>query len=508
MDYHKYAWETIACDYNSPFFRNHIVPGIFFIQAQLLFIPRVTFGVVSKNNNIEYITDMSTWIRAHEHLREQVTTDYHVLTNLLSTINECGQNMNEWTEKNIMQADLTKLNGEQLVTIIEEFIPMQATMYAYGIGLVLLDFDKFSFVEGNLRSYLEKNVTADEFSDYFATFTAPPRFSCSQEQELALLSLMEKYVTDEDWKKDVMGMNITALEIKYPEFIHDLEEHTAKYSWVYFVYMGPAFTSEQFLDFVRDYLHRGVDPKSKQQEIHTTLEEIKKNKEAYCAKLKPTEFERAIIDFAGLVVWSKPRRKDYQSKSYYHIEKIQREIAKRLALTLDQVRSAPIEVLRAGLNGGEIDVHLINQIRTFHVCLANEDGTVKTLVGKEAEEFDATVIRKNTQIDYTNITEVKGSTACAGVVEGVVKMVNVPGDMVKMNYGDILISTATTPSIVAAMKKAGAIVTDEGGLTCHASIVSRELNIPCVVGTKFGTKVFKDGDKVRVDSLAGTIKKV
>ena len=80
--------------------------------------------------------------------------------------------------------------------------------------------------------------------------------------------------------------------------------------------------------------------------------------------------------------------------------------------------------------------------------------------------------------------------------------------MNKMQQGDILVSIATTPAIVPAMKKAAAIVTDEGGLTCHAAIVSRELGVPCVIGTKIGTKIFKDGDMIEVDADEGTVKKV
>jgi pyruvate,water dikinase len=67
-----------------------------------------------------------------------------------------------------------------------------------------------------------------------------------------------------------------------------------------------------------------------------------------------------------------------------------------------------------------------------------------------------------------------------------------------MKDGDILVSVATTPDILPAMKKAAAIVTDHGGITCHAAIVSRELNIPCLIATKYATKVFKDGDSVVV----------
>jgi pyruvate,water dikinase len=75
-----------------------------------------------------------------------------------------------------------------------------------------------------------------------------------------------------------------------------------------------------------------------------------------------------------------------------------------------------------------------------------------------------------------------------------------------MNKGDIMVAHTTFPSLVPAMKKASAIITDDGGITCHAAIVSRELKTPCVVGTKIATKVLHDGDLVEVDASLGTIK--
>jgi len=75
-----------------------------------------------------------------------------------------------------------------------------------------------------------------------------------------------------------------------------------------------------------------------------------------------------------------------------------------------------------------------------------------------------------------------------------------------MQKGDILISIATNPDLVPAMKIAGAIVTDVGGITCHAAIVSRELNIPCVVGTKIATKALHEGDLIDVDATHGIVR--
>ncbi len=80
--------------------------------------------------------------------------------------------------------------------------------------------------------------------------------------------------------------------------------------------------------------------------------------------------------------------------------------------------------------------------------------------------------------------------------------------MSKMDEGDLLVSHMTDPEIVPAMKKAAAIVTDMGGITCHAAIVSRELGIPCVIGTKIATKVLRDGDLAEVDANKGIIRKL
>ena len=184
-----------------------------------------------------------------------------------------------------------------------------------------------------------------------------------------------------------------------------------------------------------------------------------------------------------------------------------KEIAKRLSITLDQVRSSPIDVLSKSLKGESIDWSIADNIMNFHVCLPKDDGTVITLVGKEAEEFSSNYIKRSKDNqDLTGIKELKGSTACIGNVTGKVKIINLPEDMIKMEQGDILVSSATTPSIVPAMKKAAAIVTDEGGLTCHAAIVSRELGIPCVIGTKIATQVLKDGDLVEVDAEKGIVR--
>ncbi len=109
------------------------------------------------------------------------------------------------------------------------------------------------------------------------------------------------------------------------------------------------------------------------------------------------------------------------------------------------------------------------------------------------------------KIETERVTLIKGRPAQMGMATGPVKIIRVKTDTSKIVSGDILVTEMTNPDYVPFMKIAAAIITDEGGATCHAAIASRELKIPCVVGTKIATKILKDGDVVEVDAERGII---
>ena len=100
---------------------------------------------------------------------------------------------------------------------------------------------------------------------------------------------------------------------------------------------------------------------------------------------------------------------------------------------------------------------------------------------------------------------VKGFGASPGVAGGSARLLRTAAETSKLRPGEILVTSMTTPDMVPAMARAAGIVTDEGGMTCHAAIVSRELGVPCVVGTRSATKVIADGAEVTVDGKAGAV---
>ena len=104
------------------------------------------------------------------------------------------------------------------------------------------------------------------------------------------------------------------------------------------------------------------------------------------------------------------------------------------------------------------------------------------------------------EINLNGTRELRGQIAMSGFAKGVVKLLNSVGDIDKVNDGDIIVSIMTNLNYAPAIGRASAIITDEGGITCHAAIIARELKKPCIIGTKIATQVLKDGDLVEVDA--------
>ena len=100
---------------------------------------------------------------------------------------------------------------------------------------------------------------------------------------------------------------------------------------------------------------------------------------------------------------------------------------------------------------------------------------------------------------------VKGLSASPGIAVGPVRIIMDLNELYKVKQGDVLVTKMTTPDFVPAMKRACAILTDEGGSTAHAAIVSRELGIPCIVGSRTATSVLKDGQVITIDAIRGVV---
>jgi len=153
----------------------------------------------------------------------------------------------------------------------------------------------------------------------------------------------------------------------------------------------------------------------------------------------------------------------------------------------------------------KVDIDLINR-EYNRVLFWFADGKLKKYSGAEAEKKLRPVWDGLPKVDLQ--AELKAELAYPGHVKGrVCKILDIK-DAGKFKPGDILVTRMTDPTYLPIMKQAKAIITDIGGITCHAAIMSRELKKTCLIGAKFATQVLNDGDRIEVDGAKGTIRKI
>ncbi|RKI55689.1 phosphoenolpyruvate synthase [Corallococcus sp. AB049A] len=157
-----------------------------------------------------------------------------------------------------------------------------------------------------------------------------------------------------------------------------------------------------------------------------------------------------------------------------------------------------LELARLGLRverhyGAPQDIEWAEEDGRFYLV---QSRPVTTALGKAPEDTAAP----------TGQTLVSGLGASPGVASGRVRVLRDAKEGSKLEAGEILVAPMTSPDWVPSLRRAAAVVTDSGGMTCHAAIVSRELRKPCVVGTRKATKVLRDGEDVTVNGATGTVR--
>lgn len=212
---------------------------------------------------------------------------------------------------------------------------------------------------------------------------------------------------------------------------------------------------------------------------------------------KEIKFFQIIRD----LTYVKDMRDVYRRKSVYYTLPLFDEISKRLGIHRSDL---------AYLLSEEIEQSLSGKINSLSKIQGRKKGFLiywnKKKITVEHEEKDIREFIKKYVVQEAKSEEkviLKGMCASKGQAKGKVKIVLGIKDLSKVKKGDIMVAITTHPDFVPAMKRASAIITDEGGITSHAAIVSREMGVPCIVGTKNATKLLRDNDMLTVNATKG-----
>jgi len=210
----------------------------------------------------------------------------------------------------------------------------------------------------------------------------------------------------------------------------------------------------------------------------------------------------AIVKLTDLFIKWQDQRKVYTLSYVALRSKILHEIARRFKFDIKLLEYALTKELPMVLDKS-LSVDVLKKRRDIGVLFIHKNGKLQeTIVGNVAESFLAKL-----QVSENNgASEIFGTIASKGKAVGKIRIVISAKNINDVEDGEILVAPMTRPEHITGMKKASAIITDDGGITCHAAIISRELGKPCIIGTKIATRVLHDGDLVEVDADNGVVR--
>lgn len=262
------------------------------------------------------------------------------------------------------------------------------------------------------------------------------------------------------------------------------EKISARYGWVGYDYIGPFTSKEEIIEAVLSW-----KPPQKKMVV--------------LPRLGLSKEERQAIRAVRLLSFSKDYRNTTDDFVHYVMGKIYTEIASREGISAEEVRYLwPYEVKRLLLLNETPPKGTI-KARMDYCSICNETGW-DVYSGNPTESPKET---KRTKQELASLEEIRGMPASTGRVKGKVRIVQTLDEMKAFQEGEILVTRMTSPRFMNAISKAAAIITDEGGLTCHAAIIARELQKPCIIGTQNATRMLETGDSVEVDAFKGIVKK-
>jgi len=466
-----------------------------------------------------------------EHIAKRFIDDPTFMVRVNKEIPKWADKLRSFADK-LPEEHLSRLSDQQLWKIYEQHDKVHTAYYQW--CWIPVGVDMFhDNLTNKLKQYLRTKVTEDKVNEYLVTLTRPKNKSLIQIEQEEFLKLAGQIYKDVGQRKlfrelfktfQIQSAQPYGLQTHTPEYNKVLEEyinkvkdrikpsiykkiqtHYQKYYYIKFMWLGKdgVNTFDYYPRELVRIIGSGIQPAKELSKILSEQKKLIAKKKKLEKKIKIETKWKIIFDQWGDFMVTKIYRRYAQIYTIYRMQPVLKEIAKRKKLSIKEVKLMLVSEIKNALINNKIDRQNLKQ-RTKLAVYYFEKNKEIVFVGTKAKQLEKAV--KKTEIHET--TEIRGQVGCVGKATGTVKKIFRPKDMVKMKKGDILVSIATDPDIVPAMKKAAAIVTEQGGVTSHAAIVSREMNIPCVIGTKIATKVLKDGDRVEVDATKGVVKKI
>ncbi|MFA5051978.1 MAG: PEP-utilizing enzyme [Patescibacteria group bacterium] len=401
---------------------------------------------------------------------------------------------------------LKKLSDIELNNIYDEyirrdvkFVTSSSIIDGFALGTDFL-------IQKELMMLLKSKGLEKQLSRYFSVLTAPVHHSFINEAEVALLRVAFRIEKIPALARSFRKLPIKQLQKtvrKYPIILKMLEKQEHEYFWSKNNYVHNNYLDvNTWVGELKAVFKSTINIARQINQIEDTPQRSFREKRLLIKTLNPPKKIRVLLEISeDFTYWQDNRKKmTYWSTHYGSI--LLKEIGRRFGFTLHEMKYlAPPEV--DSLFTKKPFVTSREARARWRKCLWLQMGQEKyEVITSDARGTYKKIFEKKS---LQAVNDFRGLSANRGVARGPAKIVKSATETKKVKSGDVLVAVMTRPDYIMGMKKAAAIVTNEGGVTCHAAIVARELNIPCVIGTKIATDVLHDGDIVEVNGNHGVV---
>lgn len=327
-------------------------------------------------------------------------------------------------------------------------------------------------------------------------------------KELFLLTSVDSYITlTTKEKMDLLKIAIKYYRAKKEYYLPEIKKHAEKYKYIelHISTKNPL----TYQDFERRL--KGLFDESRKKLLSQLMKlknqnlMINKHKKAIIKKYQFNKFERDILKILEFISEAKVKITDHICLLNFKLIDAAKKLSEQWGIQKKLFFLMFPEEIKKYSKKNKLDQKIISLIKKRKNAVIWVKGSrLKVFFGMEAIDF----LSKKITEEKVKTNQISGTPIFKGKIKGIAKIVKSTKDFSKVKKGDILVSSDTTPDFVPVFSKVSAIITDEGGVICHAAIVAREMKIPCVVGTKIATKILKDNDLIEIDAEKGIIKKI
>lgn len=407
-----------------------------------------------------------------------------------------------WCKQELRPEKLAQLDNSSLGAMFDKFRQRSQSFTAK--NTIWWVFLADSLAQAAAKEFIKHGLPEDKTEATINAIITPLKVPYVQRENIDFLKLLYYLKT----RKLYPFKSLRALSANKTAY-KKLKSQVEKYYWIQWSVEKEIIWDERhYLKKVLKCHQEKVNPQAQLQKIKTERRKAHSDQQKLLKKYKISPKSRQLIKALQAQATLQDDKQANSTEVQIYLARIMREAGKRTRVPWKDLLLLSFEEIKQLLQKKNTQDILteIKQREKFALIRINE-GSVKVFSGPEAAAIidrDKVVLKE--KIPITQIIE--GTAAYPGKVVGKVRFLVNASYISQLKKGEILVATMCTPRYVQAMRLAKAIVTDEGGISCHAAVISREFKIPCITNTKIGTQVLKTGDKVEVDANRGIIKKL